>query len=276
MILVLLAFLTGLLFGSFLNVCVYRLPRDLRVWKPARSFCPACDHTIAWYDNLPLVSWLALGRKCRHCGTPIPWRYPLVELATGLAFAGSVWGLGLTPYAGKLAAFSAILITLIASDLEERILPDEFTIGGVVLGVLFAYWVPLQGLVGLFIPTRWILQIDLRWVSVLEAVFSAAVASGLIWAVGAAYEKLRHKEGLGFGDVKMLAMMGAFLGLQGALLALLGGSLSGAVLGLAYIRWKGEDPDTYELPFGSFLGVASLAVAVGGTFLWGWYSRGPG
>jgi leader peptidase (prepilin peptidase)/N-methyltransferase len=181
-----------------------------------------------------------------------------------------------TPAAAKLAVFSAILITLIASDLEERILPDEFTIGGTLAGIGFAYFVPLHGLVGLLLPTSWIMRLDLRWVSVLEAAFSAAVASGLIWVVGAAYEKLRHKEGLGFGDVKMLAMMGSFLGLQGALLALLGGSLSGAVLGLAYIRWKGEDPDTYELPFGSFLGLASLAVAVGGTFLWDWYARGSG
>lgn len=276
MMLALLAFLFGLLIGSFLNVCVYRLPRDLSVMRPARSFCPACEKPIAWYDNVPVVSWLALGRKCRHCAAPIPWRYPLVELATAAAFGASFWGLGLTPEAGKLAVFSAILITLIASDLEERILPDEFTIGGAALGIVFAYFVPLQGLAGLFIPTRWILFLDLRWVSVLEAVFSAAVASGLIWAVGAGYEKIRHKEGLGFGDVKMLAMMGAFLGLQGALLALLGGSISGAVLGLLYIRWKGEDPDTYELPFGSFLGVASLVVAAGGTFLWGWYSRGAG
>jgi leader peptidase (prepilin peptidase)/N-methyltransferase len=271
----LLAFLIGLLIGSFLNVCVYRLPRDLSVVRP-RSYCPACEHPIAWYDNVPVASWLALGGKCRACGAAIPWRYPLVELATGAAFGGAVWGLGVTPAAAKLAVFSAILITLIASDLEERILPDEFTIGGTLAGIGFAYFVPLHGLVGLLLPTSWIMRLDLRWVSVLEAAFSAAVASGLIWVVGAAYEKLRHKEGLGFGDVKMLAMMGSFLGLQGALLALLGGSLSGAVLGLAYIRWKGEDPDTYELPFGSFLGLASLAVAVGGTFLWDWYARGSG
>jgi leader peptidase (prepilin peptidase)/N-methyltransferase len=271
----LLAFLIGLLIGSFLNVCVYRLPRDLSVVRP-RSYCPACEHPIAWYDNVPVASWLALGGKCRACGAAIPWRYPLVELTTGAAFGGAVWGLGVTPAAAKLAVFSAILITLIASDLEERILPDEFTIGGTLAGIGFAYFVPLHGLVGLLLPTSWIMRLDLRWVSVLEAAFSAAVASGLIWVVGAAYEKLRHKEGLGFGDVKMLAMMGSFLGLQGALLALLGGSLSGAVLGLAYIRWKGEDPDTYELPFGSFLGLASLAVAVGGTFLWDWYARGSG
>src|ERR1700681_4439229 len=126
MILVLLAFLAGLLIGSFLNVCVYRLPRDLSVVSPARSFCPCCEKTIAWYDNIPVISYLVLGGRCRQCRERISLRYPIVELATGAAFALCVAALGLTLPALKYSLYSAIMIMLIACDLEERILPDEF------------------------------------------------------------------------------------------------------------------------------------------------------
>src|SRR5690348_4331700 len=128
-----LAFLAGLLVGSFLNVCVYRLPRDLSVVRP-RSFCPGCEKQIAWYDNIPLLSYVLLGARCRHCKARIPVRYPIVELATGAAFAVCVASLGLGWPAAKYAILSAILITLIASDFEERILPDEFTLGGAAVG----------------------------------------------------------------------------------------------------------------------------------------------
>src|SRR5690242_19947964 len=119
------AFLAGLLLGSFLNVCVYRLPRDLSVVAP-RSFCPGCEKMIAWYDNVPVLSYLLLGGKCRHCAARIPLRYPMVELATGIAFAVCVYTLQVTALALKCALLSAILIALIATDKEERILPDEF------------------------------------------------------------------------------------------------------------------------------------------------------
>src|SRR4029077_9090137 len=122
-----LAFLFGLLIGSFLNVCIYRLPRDLSVVRP-RSHCPYCEHMIAGYDNIPLFSFLILRGKCRHCGAKIPWRYPLVELCTGVLFALVVAALGLTLPALKYCIYGAILIDLIATDLEERILPDEFTL----------------------------------------------------------------------------------------------------------------------------------------------------
>src|ERR1700736_976302 len=121
-----LAFLAGLLIGSFLNVCVYRLPRDLSVAHP-RSYCPGCEKPIAWYDNIPVVSYMMLGGRCRHCRERIPVRYPLVELATAGAFALCVGKLGLSLAAFKYALFSAIMIALIATDIEARILPDEFT-----------------------------------------------------------------------------------------------------------------------------------------------------
>jgi len=261
MIEIALAFLAGLLIGSFLNVCVFRLPRDLSVVTPARSFCPFCEETIAWYDNIPVLSYILLRAKCRRCGARIPLRYPAVELATAVAFAICVAYFGVTPAAMKYAIFSAVMITLIASDFEERILPDEFTIGGGVLGLILAWFVPMHGEFALFfVPYAW----GPRWVSVGEAVIGACVSSGSIWLAGWLYEKFRHREGLGFGDVKMIFMIGAFLGLPAALLTLIGASLVGAIGGLLYIRLTDQDASTYELPFGSFLGVAALAVAVYG------------
>jgi len=248
------AFVFGLLIGSFLNVCVYRLPRDLSVVTP-RSYCPECERTIAWYDNIPLVSYLVLAAKCRHCGARIPVRYPLLELATGLVFAGAVWRFGVSATAVKFAILSAILLELVFSDLDTRILPDEFTIGGTVLGLSLAYWVPMdRGLVYIWLYRGW----DPRVVSVLEALLGAAVASGALWLVGWLYQKLRDREGLGFGDVKMIAMLGAYFGLQRTLLVLVLGSILGSVAGLAFILIARKDAASYELPYGTFLGIAAL------------------
>ena len=250
-----LAGMFGLLLGSFLNVCIFRLPRDLSVVRP-RSFCPACEQTIAWYDNIPILSYLLLSGRCRKCSSRISLRYPVVELLTGLAFFGAVYLHGLSPAALKLAMFAAILITLIFSDFEERILPDEFTIGGTIAGFVLAIFVrsPLMDL----FPFRTHNQ---RLVSLTESVFSAVFCSALMWLVGAVYARVRHKEGLGFGDIKMIGMIGAFLGLRGAFLTLFMGSLVGSILGLLYIWLTRKEMSSYELPFGSFLGAGALVVA---------------
>ena len=253
-----LAFLAGLLIGSFLNVCVFRLPNDLSVVRP-RSFCPACEKTIAWYDNVPILSYILLRGRCRHCAARISIRYPVVEFLTGVAFAGCVAAFGLSGEAVKFALFAAIMIVLIATDIDARILPDEFTLGGTVLGVILAYFVPLPAGLTILLPLD---SMEAQWRSVAEALLGAGVSSGCIWSVGWLYQKVRHRDGLGLGDVKMIAMIGAFLGLQGALLTLIVGSVLGAAGGLIYIYGAGKDASSYELPFGSFLGVAALAVAI--------------
>lgn len=264
-----IAALAGLLIGSFLNVCIYRLPRDLSVVRP-RSFCPECNLMIAWYDNIPLVSYIVLAGRCRRCGHRIPVRYPIVEFLTAAAFFCAVWFLGLTLAAAKFCVFGAILIALVFSDLEERILPDEFTLGGTALGVIFAAFVPpAGGILRLFFLT----PTNERVMSVADSLFAAGLCAGALWGVGALYQKIRHREGLGLGDVKMVAMIGAFLGLQGALLTLIVGSLVGAITGLGYVWFTGKDASTYELPFGTFLGVAALGVAFFGEVIFNWYSR---
>jgi len=251
-----LAFLFGLVIGSFLNVCIYRMPRDLSVVRP-RSFCPACERTIAWYDNIPLLSYALLRAHCRWCAARIPWRYPLVEALTGTLFAWIVLTQGATPAAAKGCLFAALMVGLIFSDLEERILPDEFTLGGAFAGVLLAVWIPIdRGIISLFLPYSW----GGRIISVVEAAAGALLTSLMVWTIGAVYQKIRKRDGLGLGDVKMIATAGAFLGLEGALLTLMIGSILGSVVGLAYIRIAGKDSATYELPFGSFLGVAALGI----------------
>jgi leader peptidase (prepilin peptidase)/N-methyltransferase len=259
---ILLAVLAGLLIGSFLNVCVFRLPRDLSVVQP-RSFCPGCEKTISWYDNIPVLSYFLLGMRCRHCRERIPARYLLVELATAAAFGVSAAAFGLSIHALKYCLFSAILITLIATDIETQILPDEFTIGGTILGFVIAIFVPFPpGLMQLLIPPT----VSPRWIALSEAALGAFVASGIIWFIGWIFERIRHREGMGLGDVKMIAMIGAFLGLQATLLTLVVASLLGSAFGLTYAAVKRKDWRTHELPFGSFLGAAALVVAA-------WYSH---
>lgn len=267
-----LALIIGLLIGSFLNVCIYRLPRDLSVMFPRRSFCPECEHQIAWYDNIPVLSYFLLGARCRHCRKPIPVRYPVVEAMAGLLFFTIVAALGPTAAAAKLCLLVALLIGLTFSDLEERILPDEMTIGGTVAGLVLAWLVPLQAGIARAILAAQGIYLDARWTSVAEGVLGAALPAGFLWLGGLLFEKIRHKEGLGLGDIKMLAMIGAFLGTQATLLTLILGSVAGSVIGLIYIRATGKDASTYQLPFGTFLGLAGIVVALAGQQVIRWYT----
>jgi leader peptidase (prepilin peptidase)/N-methyltransferase len=280
MVEVILALIAGLLAGSFLNVCAYRLPRDLTVTKPARSFCPECEKTIAWYDNIPLLSFLILRGRCRDCAARIPWRYPLLELATGAAFAVCVAEFGVTPIAAKFAIFGAILLTLIATDFETQLLPNEFTLGGLAIGIVFSAFVLFEpdfrtgtgwarAVIG---PMTGMTNAPILF-SVSESVLSAAVAGGMFWFVGWLYEKVRHREGLGLGDVKMLAMIAAFLSLPAALLSLMLASFFGAIGGLGIAFATRKQISTYEVPFGVYLGVSAIAIAVYGRYLMAWYSH---
>ncbi|MGD0497313.1 MAG: prepilin peptidase [Bryobacteraceae bacterium] len=265
----LFAFLFGLAIGSFLNVCIYRWPRDLSVVRP-RSHCPACEKTIAWYDNIPLLSYALLGGRCRHCRARISIRYPVVELTTGLLFAYFALQGGPILAALKMCVFAAILTGLVFSDLEERILPDEFTLGGTLAGLAFAGFVPTGISAGAPESSGqilyWILGVNpsARVDSLLESVLGAALPAAFLWAGGWLFQKIRHREGLGLGDVKLVAMAGSFLGLRGALFTLFVGSLAGSILGYGYIRFTHKDPATYELPFGTFLGAAALLVTMAG------------
>lgn len=238
----------GLLVGSFLNVCIYRLPRDRSVVFPA-SHCPSCEHPLRWYHNVPVISWLLLGGRCTFCRAPIAWRYPAVELLNaglwilhGLLFP-------LEPLLFVRIAFASALLVLFFTDLDCRILPNELTVGGTVAGLVVAAFVP-PGL--------------------RSAVIGVLLGGGVLWATGAAYERLRGVEGMGMGDVKMLAMIGAVLGWPLMLLTLVWSSIAGGLLGAVLLAFK-ADARTTALPFGSFLAPAALAASLVGQPVVDWY-----
>lgn len=263
----LVAVTLGLLLGSFLNVCIYRWPNDLSVVKP-RSFCPHCERPIAAYDNIPVLSYLILRGKCRHCKAAIPFRYPLVELLTALCFAWFTALHGLTLATAANCVFAFLLIGLSFSDLETLLLPDELTLGGTVAGLAFSLFVPVHDSSFALIASLAGFHPAPHWTSLGEAVVGATVPSGIMWLIGFLFEKLRHKEGLGFGDVKMIMMIGSFLGLLGMLQTLILASLAGSIIGLIWIRVARKESDTYQ-PFGTFLGAAALLTAIiGPNWFW--------
>lgn len=247
----------GLLLGSFANVCISRLPENESLTQP-RSHCPRCGAMIAWYDNIPLLSFILLGGRCRSCKAWISWRYPVVEGLTGAWFWLAVRMNGLDWAAVKWCLFGFILVELLFSDLETRILPDEFTLGGWMAALALAPLAPPpRGLLSLFFEGA-----DARLVGLAGSALGSMLLAGLLWAVGRAYLLVRQREGLGMGDVKLLGMMAAFLGLESAIVALLVASIAGSVIGLIWIKWRGEDAATYELPLGSFLSAGGLAVGL--------------
>jgi len=267
------ALLFGLVIGSFLNVCIYRWPLDLSVVKP-RSHCVSCEKTIAWYDNVPLLSFMLLGGRCRYCKARISWRYPVVELAVGLLWFYWVYTYGPTALAAKLSILTALSVALTFSDLEERILPDEMTLGGTVIGLAFAYFVPVPDIYAPAILSLILLMTGITVSDAIRSVASAALGAGLpaflLWFGGWLYEKVRRREGLGLGDVKLIAMVGAFLGLQNALMTLILGCIAGSIIGYSYIKLTHKDPSTYELPLGSFLGLATIFMAFASEKPTGW------
>ncbi len=237
----------GLLIGSFLNVCIYRIVRDVSVVTP-RSFCPACGVPIAGWDNIPVLSYLILRGKCRHCAEHISLRYPAVELLTAVIFALLGHRYGMHWATLKWCVFEALLIALFFTDLEERILPDELTLGGTAAGIVFALFVPVAGVVTeLFIPGA--LPV-LR--SLTEVVVAAFLLTVPIWLLGTVWGRLRGREMIGLGDIKLLPLIGVFLGLEQGINALLIGSVSGVILGGGYILVTRQKPGSYQLPLGTF------------------------
>ncbi len=235
--------LLGLVLGSFLNVCIYRLPRDRSIVRPG-SRCPACDRPIRWYENVPVLSWVFLRGRCAGCSARISIRYPFVELLSGAALL-ALWTAFGPSWAFVISSFFALaLLVLFFTDLDLQLLPNAITLPGFVLGVAFAWVNPFLG------------EGELRriWMSLA----GAALGSGLLWAVGAIWLRLRGVEAMGFGDVKMMAMVGAFTGPTGVLFTIFAASVVGAVFGLALIPLRGRSLQD-AVPFGCFLAPAAMA-----------------
>ncbi len=252
-------------------MCILRIPGGKSIVLPA-SACPKCGKEIRAYDNIPVISYLLLGGKCRGCKTKISPMYPLVELLTALLFLACYLAFGLTVEAAKWCAFSAIMIVLVFTDWRERILPDVVNFTGLGIGLAFSFFVQPTDGSALWIANRMFeFPPPAPVLSFLDAVLGALVGGGLLWLVSEAYFRLRGREGMGLGDVKMMLMAGAFLGAKRTLLTILAGSVLGSVLGIAVILAQRKDAD-YELPFGTFLGAGALLVVFFGTPLVNWYS----
>ncbi|MCU1300137.1 MAG: prepilin peptidase [Candidatus Sulfotelmatobacter sp.] len=295
-------FVFGLAFGSFLNVCVYRLPLGLSVVRPG-SACPSCKKLIAFYDNIPVLSWLLLRGRCRGCKARISPRYLFVELLTAFLFLGCYAYFGLTLATLKYCVFGFLLLGLIFTDAETKLLPDKLTLPGLALGLLFSLLVPVHDVASQFLPgmVNVPLSADLatRLFSLLDSLLGAAMGASFIYGAGAVYLRWRGTEGMGFGDVKLMAMVGAFLGIKLTIFTIFSASLVGSLFGLTTVlvvwikrthrftrrlanlqaaRRRGWQSAQmvyrhYQMPFGVFLGsMALLALFVGNQFL-NWYGR---
>jgi leader peptidase (prepilin peptidase) / N-methyltransferase len=238
----------GAVVGSFLNVCIYRLPLGKSVVWPG-SACPHCGRALSWYENIPVVSYLVLGGRCRTCRAPIAARYPMVEALTAVMFAFAWAYFGPGPILVSRLLLGCALIVLFAIDLEHHLLPNAITLPGIVVGFVLSF------------------AASPGWV---DSLIGIAVGGGILYAMAAAYFWWRKEEGLGMGDVKMLAMIGAFLGWKLTLMTLLLASLSGSVIGLTLIVTRRGNLK-YALPFGTFLAVGAAAAATIGPQLLSWY-----
>ena len=240
--------LMGLMIGSFLNVCIYRLPRSLSPVRP-RSSCTSCGHVLSWYENIPIGSYLVLRGRCRGCASPISAMYPIVEAITGAMFLGAYLLYGPSLLLIVRLFFGCLMIVLFMIDLQHRILPNVITLPGIVIGFLLSF----------VVGPGW-----------LTSLIGLAAGGGMLWLIAEGYYRLRKEEGLGMGDVKMLAMIGAFLGWPLMLLTLVLASFSGTLVGVFLLIARKESMK-YALPFGTFLAVGALFSAAVGDRMVAWY-----
>jgi leader peptidase (prepilin peptidase) / N-methyltransferase len=238
----------GAILGSFVNVVIHRLPRGESLVRP-RSHCPRCGHLIAAYDNVPIASYLLLRGRCRHCRASIPARYPLVEALGAVLVPAAVLTTPVVWLAAANALFALALLAVLFIDFDHRIIPDEITLPGVVLGLLCAWLGPRP---------------------LSDALWGVALGGGGLLAVALLYQLIARREGMGMGDVKLMAMVGAFCGWRGALVTIVLGSLVGSFIGLALIAGRRGTRQT-QLPFGSFLAPAAWVALLLGDRLWAAY-----
>jgi len=246
-VIVLGAALVGLCFGSFLNVCILRLPHDQSLLRP-RSTCPQCKQPIAWRDNIPVVSWLWLRGKCRWCHKPISVQYPVIEALVGVLFGVSVLAYGPSLHAVSAALFGTLLLGIAITDARHYLIPDEFSLGGLVLGLALALGGGAQGF--------------------LQAVIGAAVGFGLLYAVAQAGAWVFKEEAMGGGDIKMMAMVGSFVGWKGVLLTVFAGAALGSLIFVPLSIKKKR-----LVPFGVFLAVGAAVTFVFGDAILAWYGH---
>jgi leader peptidase (prepilin peptidase)/N-methyltransferase len=250
----LILFFLGAAVGSFLNVCLIRLPMRESIMFPA-SHCLSCRRPIAWFDNIPVLSFLALGGRCRNCGSRISRQYPLVEILTALAFVFCYGVFGMTAKGVLYLALVLALLAVSVIDSKDRIIPDAVTLPGIALGL------------GASLALPHLLGADSRLTGLMQSALGVLLGGGILWLIGTAAEWALKKEAMGGGDVKLLAMIGAFTGWQGVLWTVFFGSFAGMVVGLYLRACKGEE----RLPFGPCLAAAAVLYLFFGGTVWRGY-----
>lgn len=247
--LLVIAFVFGTIIGSFLNVCIVRMPQQSSIVFPG-SHCPNCNYQISFYDNIPLLSYIMLAGRCRSCKTPISMRYFVVELLMGLLVAALFFYFGFSLVFILCVVFTAALVVITFIDLQHQIIPDRISLPGIPLGFLCSFFLP--------------------WNSWLDSLLGILVGGGVLYAFALGYYLLTKKEGMGGGDIKMLAMIGAFLGWKGALATLILAAVAGSLIGVLLIVLKGKN-FKYAVPFGPFLAAGAFCALLYGERLINWY-----
>ena len=234
---VFIIFLFGLCIGSFLNVCIYRLPAAKSIMDPSRSVCPNCEQQIRYYDNIPIFSYLWLKGRCRHCSTRIPIRYAVVELMTGGFAVAVLLGFGLTLEGLVYFVFISSLLVITFIDIDHKIIPDVITLPGILIGLIFSFALPSVGF--------------------KDAIVGLLVGGGSLWLVAWVYYLLTRKDGMGGGDIKLLAMMGTIIGLKGVIFTIFMSSAVGTVVGITLMMIQGKNMK-FAVPFGPFLSIGAI------------------
>jgi leader peptidase (prepilin peptidase)/N-methyltransferase len=264
----------GAMIGSFLNVVIHRLPREQSIVLP-KSACPACGAAIHFYDNIPILSFLILRGRCRSCRRPISPRYPAVEALCALLFALVTWRDGLSFALPFDIAFAAALLALVFIDSEHMILPNAITYPGIVFALITRVAVPYLGGASHFDDLPYLISVfpgvPVWGVSLIGAAIGALAGGGSLWLMGFIWKKLRGVEAMGMGDVKMMLMVGAFLGWRLAGLTIFIGVFSGSLAGIALMFRRGRRNLQMMLPFGIFLGIGAVVSLLAGTRIIDWY-----
>ncbi len=263
-----LSFIFGTVIGSFLNVCIYRLPKEESIVYPG-SHCTLCNEPISFYNNIPILSYLFLRGKCSKCNSKISFRYPLVEILTGLLFLATVWSFGLSIETLFYLIFISALIPITFIDLEHMIIPNVITYPGIIVGILYnalkTDWNYSLELINNFSLGMQNFFLLLSEVPILDSIFGVILGGGILLLIAYVYEVVKKRQGMGMGDVKLLAMIGAFFGWEGVLFVIFLGSILGSVIGISIIIAKRGDLK-YALPFGPFLSIAAVIFIFTGGF----------
>jgi len=243
-------FIFGMCIGSFLNVCIYRLPTSKSISNPPRSICPSCNSPIRFYDNIPVLSYIWLKGRCRNCIAPISFRYPMVELMTGIVATGLLFKFGLSLVSLVYFVFISSLLVITFIDLDHQIIPDIITLPGIPMGLVASFALPT--------------------ITFKASVLGLLIGGGSLWFVAWAYNLIAHRDGMGGGDIKLLAMIGTIIGWQGVIFTVFASSVMGSCVGITIMLIKGKNMK-FAIPFGPFLSIGAIAYVFFGSQIITWY-----